>query len=258
MNNENKKKTTTKKTNTSVRKSATETTSAKKVASKKENVKKAVPKKETVNKVATQTTTRAKSEPQKNLNETVKVEQKAVKEVETEKNTNLKECVYCHKTFEKGYTICPHCHKRQKKNIGLIFFILCAVTFLFGIICFHFIEKYLFNTDNENDYKASCVLVDYENLVRHPVDYKGKTVRVIGTVVEVNGYDDGFGNNMEITINANQFDNGKEQLVTIDFSDKDYTQGFITGDLITVYGKYNSIDGNIPRIEAKYIVLGSN
>ena len=171
-------------------------------------------------------------------------------------NDNLIECVYCHQKFEKGYTICPHCRKRQKNSISLMFFIVILSILLFAIICFHFIEKSIGKNNTEEDYKQSCELVDYENLVRHPKDYKNKDIRVIGDVIDVTGYDDGFGNVMQITINANQFENGEEQLITIDYTDKDYSQGFLIGDTITVYGEYTNINGNIPNITAKYIIFG--
>ncbi len=191
---------------------------------------------------------------EQNLNETV-LSVDVQKEVVIN-NDNLIECNNCHEKYEKGYTICPHCHKRQKTSVSLAFFIVFAVVFLFGIISFHFIDKYLFNKVAQNDYKDNCVLVDYENLVRRPKDYRGKAVKVIGHVVSVEGTDTGYGNKMRITINANLFDDGLEHFVTIDYSDTLYEQGFIEGDLITVYGDYTSINGNIPNINAKYIIFG--
>jgi uncharacterized protein (UPF0333 family) len=192
----------------------------------------------------------------KKLNETVNLEKDFKKEIVAHKDVNADECIYCHKSFEKGYTICPHCHKRQKNNVNIAFFVGCAALLLFVIICVHFVGKYFDTSVNEDDYKLACEVVDYENLVRSPKDYKDKQVKVVGEVIDVSGYDDGLGNAMEITLNVNQFENGSEQLITIDFYDKDYAQGFLTGDIITVYGEYNSINGNIPNIEAKYIVFG--
>ena len=245
MDNENKKTTTNK--STAKKNSATKKTNTTKAVKTKA---KTTPKKTTTKKVA--------HKPKKELNETVKIASVQEKvEISTPKNDNMKECIYCHKEFEKGYTICPHCHKRQKSSVGIIFFIVFALIFLFSIICFHFINKYLGNNNKSAyEYQNSCVLVDYENLIRNPKDYKNKDIKVIGEVVSVSGYDDGFSNNMEITINANLFENDVEQLITIVFTDKDYSQGFIEGDIITVYGKYTYINGNTPEIEAKYIIFG--
>ena len=226
---------------------------------KEENKKtKTTTKKTTEKKPVRKTTTKRvvkkaqKVEP--NLNETIT--NQTVQKEAVIINDNLIECNNCHQKFEKGYTICPHCHKRQTTSISLTFFIVFSVVFLFGIIFFHFIDKYVLKNVVETDYKDTCVLVDYENLVRHPKDYRGKDVKVIGEIVSVEGIDTGYGNNMHITINANLFEDGAEHLITIDYSDTTYEQGFIEGDLITVFGTYESINGNIPNINAKFIVFG--
>lgn len=226
---------------------------------KEENKKtKTTTKKTTEKKPIRKTTTKRgvkkaqKAEP--NLNETIT--NQTVQKEAVIINDNLIECNNCHQKFEKGYSICPHCHKRQTPSVSLTFFIVFAVVFLFGIITFHFVDKYVLKNVVETDYKDTCVLVDYENLVRHPKDYRSKDVKVIGEIVSVEGIDTGYGNNMHITINANLFENGAEHLITIDYSDTTYDQGFIEGDLITVYGTYESINGNIPNINAKFIVFG--
>ena len=186
------------------------------------------------------------------LNETINVGESSQRKP---RKDNLIECKHCHKVFEKGYSICPHCHKRQGGGLGLSFLIIFAALFLLGIIVFHFVDKYVYNHVGD-DYKENCVLVDYENLVRHPKDYRGQDVKIIGEVVSVEGYDTGFGNEMTITINANLFENSDENLITITYKDKDYKQGFIAGDMITAYGVYDAINGNIPNIKAKIIVFG--
>lgn len=237
-------------------KEETKKPSAKKSTTKKASTTKKVAEKKTVKKVATKKPSQKAINQELNLNETIQNEEVKQEVVINSDTTNLVECKYCHQKFEKGYTICPHCHKRQGSGIGLAFFIVFGVVFLFGIISFHFIDKYILKNVVETDYKDTCVLVDYENLVRHPKNYKGKDVKVIGTVVKVEGFDTGYGNEMTITINANLFEDGAEHLVTVYYSDNLYEQGFIEGDTITVYGTYDSINGNIPNIDAKFIVFG--
>ena len=188
------------------------------------------------------------------LNETVNVAATTPKDVVVSNNSYV-ECNNCHQTFEKGYTVCPHCHKRQRSALNLTAVLICACVFILGIIVFHFADKYIYNNVDDN-YKESCVLVDYENLVRHPKEFKGKDVKIIGEVVSVEGYDTGFGNDMIITINANLFENPNEHLITITYKDKHYEQGFIEGDMITAYGVYDSINGNVPNIKAKAITFG--
>ncbi len=212
-------------------------------------------KKEPVKKVVKKSSIKKEEEPVI-INETVSLTPEVI--TEEQPKEELVECIHCHKGFEKGLTICPHCRKRQKSNIAILFFIVFGCVFLLAIICFHFVEKYVIgnNSNYKDDYKENCILVDFENLVRHPKEYKHKDVKVIGTVMSVEGYDSGFSNNMVITINANLFENGVEQTMTVSFNDKEYSQGFLVGDLITIYGEYTEINGNVPNIKAKYIAFG--
>lgn len=167
-------------------------------------------------------------------------------------------CIHCHNYFDKGLTICPHCRKRQTNNsFGLTIAIVFGLVFLLFIIAGYFVDKYMINTSNEEEYKTSCKLVSYENLIRVPKDYKNQKIKLIGTVVSVSGIDDGYGNEMTISLNANLFENGIEQIIQVNFRDKDYSQGFMQGDLITVYGEYTAINGNEPEIDAEYIVFGN-
>lgn len=171
------------------------------------------------------------------------------------KGENEIECAFCHKYFDKGLKICPYCRKHQKYGLGITFTIIVIAVFLTVILASSLIEKFAINGKTEEEYKQSCVLTTYEQLIRTPKEYKGKDIKVIGEVVEVIGYDDGFSNNMTIKINANLFE-GKEQFISLEFIDKEYEQGFIAGDIITAYGEYTQINGNEPTIEIKYITLG--
>ncbi len=190
------------------------------------------------------------------LNETISAisdEKKVV--INSALDDNKIECVNCHEKFDRGYTICPHCHKRQS-SFEITFFVVFACVFLFAILVFHFVAKFAESKETHDDYKVTCVLVDYENLVRHPKDYKNKDIKMIGKVVSVEGVDDGYSNDMYITINANLFENGEERLITIEYSDKTYDIGFIEGDNIIAYGQYDKINGNVPNIKAKVIEFG--
>ena len=172
-------------------------------------------------------------------------------------NVSANKCIHCKKYFDKNLTICPFCHKDQKDNLGkntiLIFLLMFLV--LFGIIRLY--EQKKDPSITEEEYKLSSKLLSYEELVRRPADYKGTNVKVIGEVVKVEGVDLSYGNVMTITLDTNLFEGNTEQLIKFEYTDKDYEIGIINGDLITVYGDYKSINGNIPFIEAKYIVFGS-
>lgn len=213
-------------------------------------------------------TTRTKTSKEKtivkaNTNKKVK---KTVKQDENKKNKlmtleekydNCNCCPVCGKMYDKVLDKCPFCESRQK-HLGITpFIIIFTIAFLFTIVVAHFLTKLYSNDIPEGQYKVECELVSYESLVRKPKDYKGKDIKIIGTVVKVEGYDDGYTNDMTIKLDANLFENGREELITVRFKDKEYEQGFIKGDLITVYGKYIAIDGNEPLINAKYIVYGN-
>lgn len=172
-----------------------------------------------------------------------------------EENLNVDQCKYCHKFFDKGLTVCPHCRKNQNiSTVSTIITILIAIFALLLLFTYFFMDNQNKNKLTPEEYKSTCVLVSYEDLVRSPINTMYKTVKLIGKVVSVEGHDNGItGNSMTIKININLFANQAEQLVEIKFNDKDYKQGFLTDDLIEVYGKYTQINGNIPTIEAEYI-----
>lgn len=172
-----------------------------------------------------------------------------------EENLNVDQCKYCHKFFDKGLTVCPHCRKNQNiSTVSTIITILIAIFALLLLFTYFFMDNQNKNKLTPEEYKSTCVLVSYEDLVRSPKNTMYKTVKLIGKVVSVEGHDNGItGNSMTIKININLFANQAEQLVEIKFNDKDYKQGFLTDDLVEVYGKYTQINGNVPTIEAEYI-----
>ena len=172
-----------------------------------------------------------------------------------EENLNVDQCKYCHKFFDKGLTVCPHCRKNQNiSTVSTIITILIAIFALLLLFTYFFMDNQNKNKLTPEEYKSTCVLVSYEDLVRSPKNTMYKTVKLIGKVVSVEGHDNGItGNSMIIKINVNLFSNQAEQIVEIKFNDKDYKQGFLTDDLVEVYGKYTQINGNVPTIEAEYI-----
>lgn len=172
-----------------------------------------------------------------------------------EENLNVDQCKYCHKFFDKGLTVCPHCRKNQNiSTVSTIITVLIAIFALLLLFTYFFMDNQNKNKLTPEEYKSTCVLVSYEDLVRSPKNTMYKTVKLIGKVVSVEGHDNGItGNSMIIKINVNLFSNQAEQIVEIKFNDKDYKQGFLTNDLVEVYGKYTQINGNVPTIEAEYI-----
>lgn len=224
--------------------------------------------KEDTKKKVTKTVKRVKKDTEKKvkeLNETVKnnVNEgiKDVKEVvvnEALDLTDKQKCKYCGKYFDKGMTICPNCRRRNKNNsFDLMFFVIIGVVFFLCIMIFYFIDSKIINNVTYESYTQSCTLVSYEDMVRVPKKYLEKDVAVVGRVKEVTGYSDGLYNSMSIVLDLNLFDDDNESLITVDFDDKTFEQGFIDGDIVKVYGEYIRINGNTPLIEAKYINLNN-
>lgn len=188
--------------------------------------------------------------------ETAKKIEKAKREKELEK-LKTKECIFCHEKFEEDLTRCPICRKKQEDNKGKILIIVLTIILILSIIANFFIDHYADNKISESDYKYNSKLLTYEELVRNPKEYKNTIVKVIGTVSSVEGIDVKHGNVMNVTIDANLFTGDTKHLIVFEYTDKDYQVGFIEGDLVTVYGEYKQINGNIPFIKSKYVVFGT-
>lgn len=213
-------------------------------------------------KTTPKTTNRAKKTTTSAAN---KKNQKTVKKVAPKKPTPKEEktkvptvkCIHCKNDFEEGLTICPSCRKSQKDSTGRIVIGVLLIFLLISIIGTHFVYKYFEKPVTEEEYKYNTILVSYEELVRNPKEFKNKEVRVIGKVVKVEGVDDSTRNMMTVTMDSNLFSGNDEYLIKFEYTDYEYKIGFIEGDIITVYGNYKLINGNIPYIEAKYITFGS-
>lgn len=188
---------------------------------------------------------------------TVKKEEKKLEKIVFTDNLSANECIHCKKYFDKKLTICPFCNRDQKNNLGRNVILILLLIFLILFATSRAYEKRVESSISEEEYKLSSRLLSYEELVRRPIDYKGTNVKVIGEVIKVEGIDLSYGNVMTITLDTNLFEGSTEQLIKFEYIDKNYEMGIINGDLITVYGDYTSINGNIPFIDAKYIVFGS-
>ncbi|HHX33173.1 MAG TPA: hypothetical protein GX713_02995 [Mollicutes bacterium] len=254
-----KGKTQTKK-KTQAPKKKTQTTKKTTANTKKDTTKKVTPPKKTT-KTTKKKTTKPK-EVKKEKVEPKKIDEKKIKDenldIVFKDDVSANKCKYCNKYFEKVLTKCPFCKKTQDDKTGKIVIAVLLIILILSIIMNIIIDKYYVNRETESDYKYQAKLLSYEEMVRSPNLYKDTKVKVIGEVIKVEGIDLSKGNVMNVTLNTNLFeDDGEERLITFEYTDKDYEIGFINGDLITVYGKYAKINGNVPFIQAKYIVFGT-
>lgn len=171
------------------------------------------------------------------------------------KDEQLQKCQNCGNLFDKGMTICPKCRKKNNVNFSGLFFIVFGLVFLFVVILFHFIDKYVFDSNSYDDYIVNCTEVTYNDLVRVPKNYLSKDVAVLGVVSDVSGISNGISNSMDITVNLNIFDDGVVEEIVVHYEDKNFEHGFLNGDIVKVYGEYDTINGNIPYINAKYVEI---
>ena len=252
---EKTKKTVAKKANTAKRKAAVKVKKA-----EIETEVKVAKAKRSVNKKVNEIKKDAAAVKEQSLNKLNEVKEETKKEINNiiEEKLDVQRCKYCHKYFDKGLTVCPHCRKNQNLNaVGIMTSILIALFALLMLFTYFYMNKQA-NKTTPGEYKSTCVLVSYEDLIRSPKNTLNKTVKLIGKVVSVEGHDNGItGNTMTITLNINLFDTGTEQLVKVEFTDENYSQGFLKDDLIEVYGVYSEINGNMPTIIAKYIDFGN-
>lgn len=252
---EKTKKTVAKKANTAKRKATVKVKKA-----EIETEVKVAKAKRSVNKKVNEIKKDAAAVKEQSLNKLNEVKEETKKEINNiiEEKLDVQRCKYCHKYFDKGLTVCPHCRKNQNLNaVGIMTSILIALFALLMLFTYFYMNKQA-NKTTPGEYKSTCVLVSYEDLIRSPKNTLNKTVKLIGKVVSVEGHDNGItGNTMTITLNINLFDTGTEQLVKVEFTDENYSQGFLKDDLIEVYGVYSEINGNMPTIIAKYIDFGN-
>ena len=113
----------------------------------------------------------------------------------------------------------------------------------------------------EEEYKAECIYVSYEDIARNPDNYKGTFAVFSGQVAQVQE----SGNNVVIRLNVTRGYYGIwEDTVYIEYTKAQNESRILEEDIITVYGQLNGIKtytavlGNsisIPYLKAKYIEI---
>ena len=146
--------------------------------------------------------------------------------------------------------------KNENNAMGAIIIAILTVVLVFSVIANHVINRDVEEAMSENEFKFSSQLVSHEELVRSPRDFLNTNVKIIGTVISVTGEDTGNGHLMEVLM-GDPFEGDVEQLIRFEYFDTEYRLGFIRGDIVTIYGIFTSIEGNIPFIEARFVTFGT-
>ena len=112
-------------------------------------------------------------------------------------------------------------------------------------------------TITEEDYKAQCQSISYEELARNGDKHKGEKMKFTGKVIQVNDISGGKGAQMRIATKGN-YDN----VILLGYAYKEGQGRYLEGDRVTVYGEcnglytYESVTGasiTVPSCNAEYI-----
>jgi len=159
------------------------------------------------------------------------------------------ECPHCNRSIPVNSRKCPFCKKtliksRKKKAI--------LITLLFSFITFLCLYS-LYGTPNERiatNYKEQCIEINYEKLIRKADYYNRYNIYFEGKIKSITTVDKRH-KIMEMEIIT---DNNTEHLIDIEYRNTE-SLGYMVDDEVIIYGKYLSLNGNIPYIKAKYIEI---
>lgn len=157
-----------------------------------------------------------------------------------------KKCIHCNREIPIAYKKCPYCKKNQKKKRYLLKFIVI----LFILLIDWNLLTILYAPDTftiKKDYKEKCEVVNYEVLIRENEKHKNKLITFNGIIKDVKKSSTIF-NILTIEV----IDGIQEYKVI--YNNKNNI-GFIDEDQVTIYGKFKELDGNVPIINAKYIII---
>jgi RNA polymerase subunit RPABC4/transcription elongation factor Spt4 len=156
-----------------------------------------------------------------------------------------KKCRHCNREIPINYKKCPFCKKKQNSKKGLLTTILIIITILINIYIFYNLygDNYLFN----NNYKTDCLNLTYEEIVRKNTYYDEAYITLKGRVISVNKISL-IGNRIEIKLYV---EDNKDNIIFVRYNNIKST-GFMKDD-VTIYGKFKSLNGNIPIINAHII-----
>jgi predicted nucleic acid-binding Zn ribbon protein len=113
-----------------------------------------------------------------------------------------------------------------------------------------------------NSYKESCKEYDYKTLFRYIEEYKGKTVKFTGEVIQV--IDDGIYPKYRVNVTKDEYGFYDDTIYVIYTKDDENSIRILEDDIITLYGEvdglysYTSVlnsEITIPEITAKYIEI---
>ena len=160
-----------------------------------------------------------------------------------------KMCPHCNRDIPINANKCPFCNKKMNPNNNkktIFFIIIIALLNVIVLIS-------LYRTPNprvEANYRDQCVPITYEQMIRKADYYHHYNVYFSGKIKNITTINRSR-KIMELTI---MVDNQEEQMVDVEFKNIE-SIGYMLNDEVTIYGKYQSLNGNIPFIKAKYVII---
>lgn len=182
-----------------------------------------------------------------------------------------KTCKNCGQSVDKKAVICTSCGVKIKKPLfkkwwfwGGIVLLVISISLSGNDSSTNKSEKAAVKNEeivlSEDEYKAQCSTVSYEDIARNPNNYIGQKAYFKGKVVQVQE----IGKSVVLRINTKQGQYGLwDDTVYVDYKRKDDKESrVLEEDIVTVYGeikgikKYMAVLGNqvsIPHLKAEYI-----
>ena len=188
-------------------------------------------------------------------------------------NQKLTTCKHCGATIAKSAKICPHCGGRNKRSklLTILLILLLAVVGLFFVAIIGKINGHDVSDDaitmTEEDYKASCEEISYDELARNADNMIGKKVAFTGEVLQVSLDAETIESEYRVSVTKDP-DYGwytADDVVYLFYNIEDNGR-ILEGDNITFYGEvvglytYTSVGGaniTIPAVKAVYVSLNN-
>ena len=177
--------------------------------------------------------------------------------IEQNANEYEKNMVYCERCgvrFHKTNKKCPQCNKRHSQRFynkwWFWSFIVIIIFAYFPINNFNTINNDVnydlnYNSEtkqievSEDEYKASCITLNYVDIARNPNEYTGENAVFRGQVIQVQEDD----NEIVLRVNVTQGQYGFwDDTIYVEYNRKSKNESrILEGDIVMIYGQMNGI-----------------
>lgn len=191
-------------------------------------------------------------------------------------NDNMVYCRKCGFKYSRVFDRCPQCGKKKRKHFLESWWFWAII--IIGLIYFLPVQSYLYSISekdstsetytpthmrefiSEEDYKAQCNVISYEEIARNPNKYKGQKAVFKGCVHQV--IENGKDINIIVGVTDTGFFGFWDDNIYVDYKASANESRILEEDIITMYGElkglytYQSVVGStitIPHFKALFI-----